>query len=945
MAEAVVSIVVGRLTDLLTEESQLLSGVRDEIQQVVSELVRIKTFLRNADSRTDEKEIRIVLAEVREVAYDAEHVVETFLVKALSTRKRIKWIKTIRFSRKIKDIQGRMSLLFSRFRDCNIKPTLESFEVSSSSSGATEKLKRFYSYATPEPKIFVGFHGDVDLLVGHLVNESDDCYKLVSIFGMGGLGKTTLAEKVYNHSTIMTCFAGLARVTISRKWQRKQVLQRILICLVHEKKAEILNWDEDKLVQKLLKIQQSKKCLIVLDDIWSTDAWDSLKAAFPAENSRSRLMLTSRNVDVAEHADPYGFIHRPAILSPEQSWELLKLKALPKGGDCLDITRDVKKMEELGRKMVGNCGGLPLAIVILGGILVTKPTLYEWEKVYNDSLLSIKSGEGFSKDYQKELFYVLLWSYNDLPPQLKPCFLYLGKFGEDEWRRTESIYQLWIAEGMVLSSDRREGETMMQVAESYMGELVHKCLVQVKYYEVGKFESCSLHDIMRDLSLSQAKANDFFEVVDLREGNDFDPNPSGDLTGYGRQLAVHYNASHASDQAMSYFVKKTNQQRYRSMILLTKSRAGTLSPVLSAHVFSFKLLRVFSLEAVDFDGDTPVFKLGKAIESLVYLRYLSLRNTNLLIFPSVQNLVLLQTLKLDTLGNLVFPPWISENVLAKLGHLRHLYLPAGKVHKLKKDFKLRFDGLSKLETLENFNTDWCEVMDLPKLINLQKLTVTVMNYDVEEMMKYLASIPYPCLRYLALSIISEKLALPDGPDILRKLLCDQTYILQELSLVGPLPEMAQVFGQQPHNSLADVSLVRITFLKLCSSLKEDPMPVLEKIPMLRELHLVGAYEGKEMVCSAMGFPKLTILIVYSLPNIEKWRVENGSMPSLSELHLVTCPKLEELPEGVRFLSSLKILVLYSMPSDLCDRVRVVNGEQGPDFYKVAHIPDIRIETE
>ncbi|KAL8106958.1 hypothetical protein AgCh_023675 [Apium graveolens] len=157
-----------------------------------------------------------------------------------------------------------------------------------------------------------------------------------------------------------------------------------------------------------------------------------------------------------------------------------------------------------------------------------------------------------------------------------------------------------------------------------------------------------------------------------------------------------------------------------------------------------------------------------------------------------------------------------------------------KVHKLKKNFKLRFDGLSKLETLENFTADWCEVKDLPKLINLQKLTVTVMNYDVE-MMKYLASIPYPCLRYLALSIFPEKLALPDGPDILRKLLCDQNYILQESFIVGPLPEMAQVFGQQLHNSHADVSLVRITCLKLCSSsTEEDPMPVLEKIPMLYE---------------------------------------------------------------------------------------------------------------
>lgn len=133
-----------------------------------------------------------------------------------------------------------------------------------------------------------------------------------------------------------------------------------------------------------------------------------------------------------------------------------------------DITRDVKRMEELGREMVEHCAGLPLAIVILGGILVTKPSLIEWEKVYRDSKSSLKAGKGLGEAYQREILSFLVWSYNDLPPQLKPCFLYLSKFGEDKWIKLETLYQLWIAEGMILSNDKRKGETMIQVAESYM---------------------------------------------------------------------------------------------------------------------------------------------------------------------------------------------------------------------------------------------------------------------------------------------------------------------------------------------------------------------------------------------------------------------------------------------------------------------------------------------
>ena len=153
---------------------------------------------------------------------------------------------------------------------------------------------------------------------------------------MGGLGKTTLAKMVYHHEQVRSHFDRFAWACISQQWQARDVWEGILTRLTSpsmNERQRISKLRDDELAKELYELQIMMKCLIVLDDIWSEDAWDSLSAGFPQAQAGnclmgSKILLTSRNVKVALHADPNGFLHRPRCLSEFESWELFMRTAI-----------------------------------------------------------------------------------------------------------------------------------------------------------------------------------------------------------------------------------------------------------------------------------------------------------------------------------------------------------------------------------------------------------------------------------------------------------------------------------------------------------------------------------------------------------------------------------------------------------------------------------------
>ncbi|KAH0659001.1 hypothetical protein KY285_029265 [Solanum tuberosum] len=342
-----------------------------------------------------------------------------------------------------------------------------------------------------EDEEVVGFEKDEEIIMKKLIRGTKE-RDVISIYGMPGLGKTTLARKVYNNPSIVNYFDVKAWCAVSQTYNRRTLLVEIFKQGTND---EIKIKEDDDVADMLRRVLIGKRYLIVLDDIWDVEAWEDLGICFPQGEHGSRVMVTTRIEQVAKHLQHHSHPYSLSFLTSEKSWELLEKKVF-RGESC---PRDLL---EAGLQVAQHCKGLPLVVVLIAGMIAKMDREASlWLEVAND-LSSIGLGEHSMKVIQS--------SYDHLKDHLKPCLLYMALFPEDHKIPVDDLLKLWMAEEFVLNV---ETENMEDASRNCLSDLLNRSLVMVSGMRINRdVEYCSLHDVVREFCLRKLTEDKYMQL-------------------------------------------------------------------------------------------------------------------------------------------------------------------------------------------------------------------------------------------------------------------------------------------------------------------------------------------------------------------------------------------------------------------------------------------------
>ncbi|PRQ24617.1 putative P-loop containing nucleoside triphosphate hydrolase, leucine-rich repeat domain, L [Rosa chinensis] len=907
MASPAIDLLIGKIVSFLESEVSLLEGVHDELHEVKLELLTMKAFLEDAERKGALSEVeKTWVANVRDVSIDVEDIIDEF---TYDTNKRRSWgpftrafWKTLCLPQNIWErhrIATKLQTIIKTIKDIPERNRRYG-SVRIEGSTSHHDVNRIKVYG--ESSLFlkdddlVGITDARRKLVGWLLSSHSQ-RTVISVVGMGGSGKTTLVASTFNNQTVQQHFGCYTWITVSQSYTVEDLfrvmINELLAAAQMDVPQNLSNMSYRHLVEMLVHYLQPRRYMIVLDDVWDTNLWRSIDVALPNGTHGSRIMLTTRNKDIASLAfGVESHVHQVEPLNTNEAWDLFSRRAFSGGSDksC------PPELQIIARELVGKCEGLPLGLVALGSLMSTKRFVSEWKKVYNSM-----SWELSNNPTLEVVKSILLLSFNDLPYRLKHCFLYFCIFPEDYTIKCKRLVRLWIAEGFV---EQVRGGQPEEIAESYLAELTCRCMLQVVEREPsGKAKKFKMHDLLRELAISISEAEKFCTVYNEKETNEERQAP--------RRLSIQ-----GSSGKVRAHKDMTN---VRSLFVLAPKMMASSSSLEKVLPSGFKLLRVLDLKYV------PIQELPDEIMKCFNLTSLNLKGTEVRKLPKrIGNLQNLETMDIRDSNIRELPVGI-----VKLQKLRHLFMYHFNYGAYKSFNSFQGTkapaGICKLQSLQILDSIEAGSELIKQLQHMTQLTAlglaNVKEADEIDLCKSIESMKLmECLTVKTSSV-------------------DEVLRMDALLLAPPLLKTLVLTGKLNKVPLWFASLESLTVLYLhWSRSTEDFLPHIHALPNLTKLWLCNAYVGNQLLFQT-GFQKLSGLYITNFPQLNLITIEKGVMPALKTLDISECMELKRLPRGIKLLTCLQKLHLHRVPNELVERMR---RKRGVDHSKVKHISDIRL---
>ncbi|KAL8486220.1 hypothetical protein ACS0TY_023066 [Phlomoides rotata] len=712
MAEAVLSAAAERIFALIEEQAvyqvNLVRGAEKEVRKLGQELNTIRNVLEDAENRRfQDKSINTWLWKLRHTSYEMEDILDDWKYALLKLHngehspvddavlpnllQKVcsfipsssclcfkKVVARHEIAKKILNVKAQLDEILKEAKKYGFKiymptayPLPEFGRVQSTSFINTEEVQ--------------GRGRDVDTLVDKLMgnggSQEESGIHVLSIVGVGGLGKTTLAQLVYNHSRVKGSFDQRIWIRVSDPFDPGVIAKGILESIGEESSQGFVHLNE-RLISVRDRIK-GKKFLLVLDGFWTENPcyWIFLRDCLGCGGAGSMILVTTRSEWVAEMMGR-SEIFRPEMLSDDDCWLILCHTA------CLEWN-EVETFVEIGKKIANKCSGLPLAATTLGGILCFKKSLREWENVLNNEIWEMKKVED-------ELFRPLLMSYKELSPMQKQCFSHCAAFPKDYEFEVESLIGNWMALGYLGSNS----DDMELKGKECFNVLAMRSLFQdfQKDDDLDEIKSCKMHDIVHDFAQYLRK--------------------SGREEAGGVEVAAEMNKSKLS-QACDPSQVSNHVDEFCTLYcdeFCHEFCEGDSSPNLCNR---FVRLRVLSLARCRLQG------VPHEMDKLIHLRWLDLSGNTLSTedLKFIFQLYFLQTLYLCDCSLEEIP-----NEIGNLSHLRHLNLSENGLNELPSEIgnllqlrHLDLDGNDDLKELpsEIGKLSFLQTFILPRRVTIQ----------------------------------------------------------------------------------------------------------------------------------------------------------------------------------------------------------------------------------